>query len=126
LAFFSTFATRLWEMGRLVDLANQHSVRPFRSEELSPQEKNLITEVERLAKNVGSSLNRYLFADAEDKLCGFLTSLEKYAEWMQTEDRTTPASLSVFKQVFKKYIALLHPFMPFMTEELTSALNLNH
>jgi valyl-tRNA synthetase len=121
LAFFSTFASRLWEMGRLTDLANQYEVRPFRFDEISLQEKNVITEVENLSKNINFSLDRYLFANAEDKLCEFLFSLEKYAEYVRGESNFT-VPLSVFKYVYKKYITVLHPFTPFITEELNTNL----
>jgi len=121
LAFFKEFGSRLWGLGHLVDLANQHSMEPLRSETLRPQDKSLIIEAETLAKRVGSYIEKYSFADAEDILCGFLTSLEKYAEQIQTGNNI-PASLAVLKHVYKRYITILHPLMPFMTEELNSDL----
>jgi valyl-tRNA synthetase len=121
LAFFKKFASRLWELGYLVDLINEHPVGPLRIEALALQDKNLITEVESLAKRVGSYVEKYSFTYAEDALCDFLALLEGYARQIEPKNNV-PVSLSVLGYVYKKYITLLHPFMPFMTEELNSNL----
>jgi valyl-tRNA synthetase len=121
LNFFKQFGARLWELGHLVDLANQHSIHPLQKAELRPNDKKLVMEIEALAKQVGMLIEKYSFENAEDALCHFLPSLENYAQAMQAEDNVS-ASLSVLKHVYKEYLILLHPFMPFMTEGLNSNL----
>jgi len=121
LLFFKTFSERMWKMGRVAELANQNSLENFEVKLLRIEDRDLLEKVERLSSLISASLNRYYFADPEDKLCLFLLDLEKYVENMQTKkDISLP--LSVFKSVFKKYILLLHPFMPFMTEKLNADL----
>ena len=121
LAFFKKFTFRLWELGRLVDFANQHSVKPFQVSALISQDKDLIREIENLTKQVSFAIDKYSFVTAEKALCDFLASLESYVERIQGEDNPSH-SLSVLKHVYKKYIILLHPFMPFTTEELNANL----
>ena len=54
-------------------------------------------------------------------MCDFLNDLEKYIKTMDTKVNTT-TTLSVFRHVFNMYVVALHPFMPFMTEELQAKL----
>ena len=121
LAFFQEFGSRLRTLGEIVDMANQYSVKPPHIQTLPIHDRKLIAEIEHMARRVASDIDRYSFAYAQDTLCAFLTSLETYAGQMQTESNI-PISLSVLKYVYKKYLILLHPFMPFTTEELNTTL----
>jgi len=121
LELFRNFCDRLWRIGRVVDLANQNNIELSEEETLSPSDIEIIKQCETLTGEVGRNIERYSFAQAQDKICDFLTTLEEYASDMQDmSDMTT--QLSVLKHVFKKYLITLHPFAPFITEELHKSL----
>jgi valyl-tRNA synthetase len=117
LNLFKDFSERLWKMGRVVNLANEYSVKPLESANLSNDDKNLILEIDNLVFPISSYIEKYFFASAQENACKFIFELEKYVEKMQTL-KNIAVPLSVLFAVFKKYLMLLHPFMPFMTEEL--------
>jgi valyl-tRNA synthetase len=121
LASFKEFGARLWTLGHLIDVANQYSIGPFRIEDITPRDKDLLAETERVARRVGAFIEKYSFVHAQNAACDFLGLLEEYAKQIQTED-SLPVSLSVLKHVYKQYITLFHPFMPFITEELNANL----
>jgi valyl-tRNA synthetase len=117
LLFFQDFASRLWEIGRLINANSQHSLNLFKLEDLSQEDKYLLFEIDRLTVSVGSYLEKFSFAYAQEKLYYFLSILEKYIKIMQA-NKNPEVSLSVLKYAYKKYLITLYPFMPFMTEEL--------
>lgn len=114
LFFFQDFSFRLWEMGNLINASNQAPFDLFKFQDLSREDKNLLSAIDSLTIDIGSYLERFSFAYAQEKLGDFLPALEKYT---QAKSKTA-VSLSILRYVFKKYLIILHPFMPFMTEEL--------
>lgn len=117
LKFFQDFSHKLWKIGLLVKEKHEQSLLFFNKQELSREDNYLLLEIDRLAGFIGSSIEKYSFTYAQDKLCDFMDSLGKYLSGVQARKNTT-IPLSVLRYVFRKYITLLHPFMPFMTEEL--------
>lgn len=121
LIYFQKFSERLWKMGRVIDLANEYLPDFSPSLQLSSDDKNILSALERLAFPVGSYVEKYLFSSAQEKVCGFLFDLERYFHNAK-EKNNMAISLSVLRHVYEKYLILLHPFIPFMTEELHTEL----
>lgn len=117
LNFFREFSVRLWQMGRLIEVSDKKSLDLFNSQDLAYEDKYLLSEIDRLTALVGSCIEKFLFARAQEKLCHFLLELEKYVKIIRAKNNNI-VSLSVLRFVYKKYLIILHPFMPFMTEEL--------
>jgi valyl-tRNA synthetase len=101
----------------VVNLANEYGVEPLRTESLSPENAELVRRSERLMSEAGKNVERYRLADAQGALSDFLTSLEEHASHMQ-DHQDINVQFSVLKHVFQHYVRALHPFMPFITEEL--------
>ncbi|MDO8482438.1 MAG: class I tRNA ligase family protein, partial [bacterium] len=80
-------------------------------------DKKIRQDFDKLTASVGFNIERYSFAYAQEKLCQFLSELEKYAQDTQVKINIE-VSLFVLRDVYAGYLTLLHPFMPFMTEEL--------
>jgi valyl-tRNA synthetase len=108
-------------MGQIVSLANEYAPAFSDSLPLSPEDRQLLETLYRLAVSVGSSLDKYQFSYAQEKACGFLSYMEEYARGMKAKGNLN-ISLSVLRQVYLNYLIILHPFMPFMTEELYTEL----
>ena len=115
------FSDQIWQQSEVIKLANQYAPQFTSSLPLLPRDIELIKNFEILTNSLGTYLNRYQFAQAQQSMCDFLNDLEKYIKTMDTKVNTT-TTLSVFRHVFNMYVVALHPFMPFMTEELQAKL----
>ncbi|MFA6410304.1 MAG: class I tRNA ligase family protein [Candidatus Buchananbacteria bacterium] len=114
---YQNFAARLWKIGQMVEVGNQLLTGSFKLKDLSQEDKNLLLIIDNLPIQLGLYIEKFLFARAQTKLCDFLSNLEGYAKIKQPKENTI-ISLSILKYVFKKYLLILHPFMPFTTEQL--------
>jgi valyl-tRNA synthetase len=121
LKFFQNFASRLWQMGKFIGSINEYNINLQANPILSPEDEKILLEINQLVKTTGLSIKNYKFASAQEKVCNFIDVLEKYAESMKSEG-DVETSLSLLCQIYKKYLIVLHPFMPFMTEELYKTL----
>ena len=121
LLFFQKFSYRFWDMGEIVSLANEYSPDFSESLGLSHEDKKILRVLDGLTVLVGLNIERYSFAYAQEKLCDFLSDLEGYAFSMKAKGNIH-ISLSVLRHIYAKYLIILHPFMPFMTEELYAKL----
>ncbi|MES2087461.1 MAG: class I tRNA ligase family protein [Patescibacteria group bacterium] len=121
LVSFQEFSQRLWNVGSIVSLARQYSLKFSEQLELSAEDKNILLAVERLASVVALHIDAFSFALAQEKIRSFFSDLERYAQGIQ-EKAEVEVSLSVLQHVYAEYLVILHPFMPFMTEELYMSL----
>lgn len=121
LLFYQKFSHELWNMGDLILLANQYSPQFSESLEMSVDDREVLAACGRLAASTASHIEKYSFAYAQERLCGFLPYLGEYALRSQAK-KNVHISLSMLRHVFAKYLTMLHPFMPFMTEELYTQL----
>ncbi len=117
LTFYTSFAERLWNMGRVL-----HTVRPYTEgialrAQYSGADTAFLAAVDSLAHEVGLDIDKHLFAQAQEKVTKCMERFESYANAILGRDDAEEAAF-VFATAFKKYLVLLHPFMPFMTEEL--------
>ncbi len=123
------FANKLWNIGRFIHLAIQpsdHSAIPIYDETMHKKLKNshdkrIISELTLLASDVTQDMEKYRFSDAAAKIYDFAwhTLADKHIE--ENKDRFKNGdeqALSVLRHVFLNILKLLHPFMPFITEEL--------
>ncbi|MBU1031594.1 class I tRNA ligase family protein, partial [Patescibacteria group bacterium] len=80
-------------------------------------DKVIIEGLNKTIKTVTQAINSYRFHDAADCLYEFIWHefADKYIEI--SKDRRAEAQ-PVLEYVFKTYLELLHPFMPYITEEL--------
>ena len=117
LKFFQDFGHRLWEMGRFINVINEYNINLPKNATLSPEDEKILLEMNNLARTTGTSVEKYMFAFAQEKVCNFLALLEKYIEAMKSEG-DAETSMSLMLQIYEKYLIVLHPFMPFLTEEL--------
>ncbi|OGZ64048.1 MAG: hypothetical protein A3A98_03835 [Candidatus Staskawiczbacteria bacterium RIFCSPLOWO2_01_FULL_40_39] len=114
---FQDFSRRLWKLGNVVGSMSKYKLNEDANLILSPEDERLLLEMEKLAKTIGSYIKKYMFSSAQEKVCSFLAELEKYMESMQSEG-DIETSITLLYKMYEKYLIILHPFMPFMTEEL--------
>lgn len=130
------FSNKLWNMGRFIlmtmesDAYKGKSVpdyNPAVNKQLAPGEQKIVSETESLVTEVTGNIERYRFSDAAQRLYEFAwhrladVYLEESKGKLASGDETV---LGVLRYVYRTVLTLLHPFMPFVTEEIWSQLSL--
>ena len=83
------------------------------------EDKEVLTDLKNLITTVDGELEKFRFADAAEAIYHFMwhTVADKYIEQVKMREDKDIA-LSVLLYVFVTGLKLLHPFMPFITEEI--------
>lgn len=114
LGLFKNFSADFWRIGqRIINLDSDP--KEYSNLNLSSNDKKIITEFNQLISNVSNLLDRLSFAFAQEKVCQFLSDVDMFLENDAVSNKN---SAIVVKQILLKYLVVLHPFMPFMTEEM--------
>ena len=124
------FANKVWNASRFMlmniekaDLSN------VSLDDLTPADKWILSKANSLVKEVTDNMENYDFGVAVSKLNDFIW--EEFCDWYiemvkprlyNEEDTTKAAALFTLKKVLTISLKLLHPYMPFITEEIYGAL----
>ena len=125
------FANKVWNASRFImmNLGDEAPAEPA-AEELQTADRWILSKVNRLAAEVTENLDKYELGIALQKVYDFIW--EEFCDWYiemvkprlwDKEDRTRNAALWTLKKVLSESLKLLHPFMPFVTEEIYCNLN---
>jgi valyl-tRNA synthetase len=119
------FANKIWNAARLV-LSSYEGGPPALPplESLSLPERWLLSRMEDCLEEVDAALDAYRFADAAQaihrfvwsELCDWGLEMEKGALSGSPEERAHASAILAW--VLERSLRLLHPFMPFVTEEI--------
>ncbi len=113
---FRNFGTKLWNIGRFItEMAPEGSAKE--TDFSQKDDKWIKEELDKTIKNVTKNIESFNLHLATEELYEFIWHkfADKYLEL--TKDRRSEAQ-PVLEYVFKTSLELLHPFMPFVTEEL--------
>jgi len=126
--FNRNFLNKLWNGAKFVLSAIKDYPEIWKEDEnklnfTKEQKKNLM-ELEKLAENVGSSIEKFkfnlaieeLFESYWHKFCDVCIEESKEKVYSKTDPEI--ATKWYLWKSLKTYITLLHPFIPFMTEKL--------
>ncbi|OGG08605.1 hypothetical protein A2154_00685 [Candidatus Gottesmanbacteria bacterium RBG_16_43_7] len=125
------FANKLWNIGRFIHLSVESaSTIPFYDAKMhqqlkNPEDRRIITEVNMLTSGVTGDIEKYRFSVAAQKIYDFTWHRLADIYLEQNKDRFKKGdtqALSVVLHVYHRILKLLHPFMPFITEEIWSKL----
>lgn len=118
------FGNKLWNASRFV-LMNLEEDDSNDLIMLTSADKWILSKVNTLAKEVQENMENYELGLAADKITNFLW--DEYCDWYiemvkprlyNKEDKTRKAALWTLKTVLINALKLLHPYMPFITEEI--------
>ena len=124
------FANKIWNASRFVmmNLTIDSYALP-ETERMAPEDKWVLSKLNTLVKEVTENLDSYEIGVASAKVYDFLwdTYCDWYIELTKTrlngEDREASLTAqNVLCHVLVELMKLLHPFMPFITEEIFQAL----
>ncbi|MEM1283883.1 MAG: valine--tRNA ligase [Pseudomonadota bacterium] len=129
IAGYRNFATKLWNAVRFAQLNGAALTLGFEVDEVKePVNRWILTEASRAIQEVEEALAEYRFNDAASSAYKFTWNL--FCDWYLELLKPTlngddsPAmheARATMAYVIDTILALLHPFMPFITEELWEA-----
>ena len=119
------FANKLWNIARFVlqKIDENNANQNMNDAELQPEDKEILEKLEKTKKAVEEGLNKYQFGHALHTLYDFIWHdlADKYIE-ISKKREDKEASRVLFK-VLAESLKLLHPFTPFITEEIHQHIN---
>ena len=124
------FANKLWNAARfvLMNLTIDKIEEPDKSK-LAVEDKWILTKLEECVKSVNTNLDKYELGVALSSIYDFLW--DYYCDWyieltktsVSSEDKERSLTAqNTLAYVLREMLKLLHPFMPFITEEIYSSL----
>ncbi|MBI4136302.1 MAG: valine--tRNA ligase [Candidatus Vogelbacteria bacterium] len=119
---YKHFANKLWNIGRFILTAVGREV-PARPAPIPAADQNLINQLDKLTEEVTTDLEAYRFSLAAEKLYHYVwhTLADKIIEAAKPRLLKEPRETKwLLYTLFERCLRLLHPFTPFITEELWS------
>ena len=121
------FANKVWNASRFImmNLEKADIPKNIDFQTLTGADKWILSKVNTLAKEVTENLDKYELGIAVQKVYDFIW--EEFCDWYiemvkprlyNDEDTTKAAALWTLKTVLSNALKLLHPYMPFITEEI--------
>lgn len=123
---YKNFANKIWNIERFI-LSNTDEL-DF-TPELTDGDKNLISEMEAIVDDVTKDMDEYRFYMAAEKIYQYIWT--RFADIILEEskiilkdgtDAEKKSRTYTLHTILKTNLKILHPFMPFVTEELWSLL----
>ncbi|WP_148410030.1 valine--tRNA ligase [Murimonas intestini] len=121
------FANKVWNASRFIMMNLEKAEVPSSMElsQLTSADKWILSKVNTLAGDVTENMDKYELGIAVQKVYDFIW--EEFCDWYiemvkprlyNDDDNTKSAALWTLKTVLGNALKLLHPFMPFITEEI--------
>ena len=124
------FANKIWNASRFIMMnLPEEGIKKPSPDKLTDADKWILSKVNDLAKDVTENLDKYEIGIAADKLYEFIW--EEFCDWYiemvkprlySDTDETKDAALYTLVTVLMHSLKLLHPYMPFVTEEIYTTL----
>jgi valyl-tRNA synthetase len=126
------FTNKLWNMGRFIEMkrpevsqfAVHRSLKDLKEQTNNEADKQWIESTEKLVEEVTRFIESYQFNLAAERLYEFAWHefADIYIE--DVKNRIDDNSFMVLSSLFLVILKLLHPLMPFVTEEINKQLKL--
>ena len=120
------FANKIWNASRFVISGLEGQLGLEGWQELpSPEhleDRWIVSRLDRVTAEVNRSLEEFELGDAQQRLYEFIWN--DYCDWyiemakVRMRAGTAPSPLPTLAHVLERTLRLLHPFMPFITEEI--------
>ena len=116
------YINKIWNASRFV-LMNIEDLKEIKLENLKNEDKWILTKYHKLIKNVTKHMEKYEFNIVGAEIYDFVwnTFCDNYIE-MAKYSIDTVSTKSTLCEILSGILKLLHPFMPFVTEEIYSML----
>lgn len=110
------FANKIWNIARFV-VDMKPDTYQQKMHIVSEEDKWILEELEGTIKEVTLGIDKYRFADAASAIYEFIWHkfADKYIEYSKDKRE---AKQAILEYVLQQSLLLLHPFMPFISEEI--------
>ena len=127
------FANKVWNASRFImmNLEGMEVTKPAISD-LAPEDKWILSAVNTLTKDVTENMDKFELGIAVqkvydfiwDEFCDWYIEIAKVRTYKKDEDaRAANSALWTLRTVLGQALKLLHPYMPYITEEIYCTLN---
>ena len=121
------FANKVWNASRFIMMNMEKAEIPDEIDlnTLTAADKWILSKVNSLAKEITANMDNFDLGIAVQKIYDFIW--EEFCDWYiemvkprlwNDEDETKGAALWILKNVLINALKMLHPYMPFITEEI--------
>ena len=120
------FANKVWNASRFIMMnLDKAEDKKVSLDELTPADKWILSKLNTLAEDVTENMENFDLGVAVGKIYDFIW--EEFCDWYiemvkprlyNDADTTKAAALYTLKTVLIESLKLLHPYMPFITEEI--------
>ena len=126
------FINKIWNATRFVimNIPEELDIKTLKLENLSLTDKWIIKRLNETLASVNVNMDKYEFAQVGNELYSFIWDdfcsyyIEFAKSGLNSENETIKnATLATLTTVLNAIVTLLHPFMPFVTEEIYQTLN---
>ncbi|MBP5152028.1 MAG: valine--tRNA ligase [Lachnospiraceae bacterium] len=125
------FANKIWNAARFI-MMNMGDTTPSKpaAADLEPVDKWILSRVNTLIKDVTDNMEKYELGVAVqkvydfiwDEFCDWYIEMVKPRLYSESADASKNAALWTLQNVLINALKLLHPYMPFVTEEIFTSL----
>ena len=127
------FMNKLWNAARFALINLDDEVREIDVKQLRLHDKFILTRTQEMARSVREEIDSYdigtaarsLYDFVWGDLCDWYVEMSKPALKGDEGEARKQTTQGVLEHVFKTVLPLLHPFIPFVTEELWAAFGFN-
>ena len=123
------FATKIWNAARFMQMQAESNgfdltaAAPIDGAALSSDDRHMLVACEKACEKVNDLLGKYRIQDAALAVYDFFWT--QICDWYVEYAKDAPnkaAAFAILRDVFWKALRLLHPYMPFVTEEVAHQL----
>ena len=124
------FLNKIWNASRFVMMNLEEASPQADLADLTAADKWILSKVNSLAQDVTQNMENYDFGVAAAKLYDFVW--DDYCDWYiemvkprlyNHDDETRPAALWTLSEVLIRALKLMHPYIPFISEEIFTSLS---
>jgi valyl-tRNA synthetase len=112
------FCNKIWNATRFVLLKTSSSIKEAKLVKATSADKKILSQLDKTKKSVNSDLEKFKFGKAAHTLYDFFWHdfCDKYLEESKKQDNENTQRILI--HVLLNSLRLLHPFIPFITEEI--------
>lgn len=127
----AAFMNKIWNVCKLLSMSKEQiRIQEIGTFRLNPADKWILSKLNEMIRNVTNNMDKFEIGLALQNLYSFIWT--EYCDWylelikknLKSEDkRIKEKQVSIFYYTFNIILKLLHPFIPFVTEQLYIHLN---
>ncbi|RJX31889.1 MAG: valine--tRNA ligase [Desulfarculus sp.] len=126
IAGYRNFVNKIWNAARFTLMNLEEAIPEGAAAEPLLEERWVLSRLRRVAAEVARAIEEYRFNDAANavyqfvwhEFCDWYLELSKGPLYDRGDPARQAASRRVLGEAFSRVLRLLHPFMPFISEEL--------